>query len=423
MKKVLLTLIAVLMAVPAFAIEVYNNGEDTSVEIYGTIRGYLGYGMGMNGDITHDVDGVTSTTEGKGLDHNMLYGIQGNSRIGTRFKVGAVAGQVELGANESTLYMANAYTKKGDNNVGLRQAWVSYSFGNPGTILFGKTDTPTAMSGFISDVYDTDGGLNGFGGVTTGSRRFQIQYSIMGLTLALIEDDVADADGMVAGFTSGKKYTPRGAISYTFKNENLMAKVAATYTAVNGSYTDDNSETKWTNLHAFGITAGVRPTFGNSWLSVLARYGMNEDLYGEQKTVVNNGSFGHSTYSGISEVFTFGRSLNTEDGSFYNIHRVAVSLEYGIKLMEQFALIIGAGYQATIQDLPEIPDVEHSALAHSYAAFIQGKYDINRYFSFIPQIAWYGTIGRYSSKSGGVKSCTYDDNGGLLIGAQLRASF
>ena len=40
MKKVLLTLFAVLMAVPAFAIEVYNNGEGTSVDIYGTIRGY-----------------------------------------------------------------------------------------------------------------------------------------------------------------------------------------------------------------------------------------------------------------------------------------------------------------------------------------------------------------------------------------------
>ena len=99
MKKVLLTLIAVLMAVPAFAIEVYNNGEDTSVEIYGTARGYIGYGHSsvdgiVNGDVNPDVNPDYD---------NFLYGLQGNSRIGTKFKVGNFAGQVELGANENTL--------------------------------------------------------------------------------------------------------------------------------------------------------------------------------------------------------------------------------------------------------------------------------------------------------------------------------
>ena len=40
MKKVFLTLFAVLLAVPAFAVEVYNNG-DNSVAIYGNFRGYV----------------------------------------------------------------------------------------------------------------------------------------------------------------------------------------------------------------------------------------------------------------------------------------------------------------------------------------------------------------------------------------------
>ena len=98
MKKVLLTLIAVLMAVPAFAIEVYNNGEDTTVDLYGTFRGYIGYGWAENAVNSGGV--TTNTTTGD----NMLFGLQNNSRVGVRFKVGQFSGNVEIGAQEPTVY-------------------------------------------------------------------------------------------------------------------------------------------------------------------------------------------------------------------------------------------------------------------------------------------------------------------------------
>ncbi len=407
MKKVLLVLIAVFMAVPAFAVEVYNNGEGNSVDIYGTIRGYIGYGAGITGETK--IGGVS--LDDSDTTHNFLYGVQPNSRIGVKLALGNFSGQVELGANEATVYGVSA-----GNAVGLRQAWAAYSFGNAGKLLAGKTDTPTSMGGFISDIFDTDGGLNGFGGVTTSTRRFQVSYTIAGFTLALIEDDVLN--GNAGGFIGTNKYTPRGAISYTYKNENLMAKVAATYTAVNGEYIDDGGNVDWTNLHAFGITAGVRPTFSNNrmWLSVLLRYGMNEDLYGEAKTVVNNGKATHDGLSLIdSEGNVFGvndvRSVK-DDGSFYNIHRVAVSAEYGAKLTEQFALVVGAGYQATI---PEAEDVDY--LISSFAVFLQGNYAISKNFAFIPQIAYYGTMSEISDD---IFSAMQS---GVLVGAQIRASF
>lgn len=376
MKKVLLTLIAVLMAVPAFAIEVYNNGEN-AVDIYGTLRGYIGYG--------HGVDGVSDTT-----DDNFLYGIQGNSRIGVRLKVGNFSGQVELGAVEATLYGRST-----GNNVGLRQAWGAYSFGNAGALLAGKTDTPTAMGGFISDIMDTDGGLNGFGGSTTGSRRFQIQYNVAGLSIALIENDMA---GVSYGYTDGDETIPRLGLSYTYKNPSLLVKVAATYSALNGTINAPVSDTRWATVHAFGVALGLKPTFmdGKMWLSVLARYGMNEELYGEAKTVYNGGLMAHSSignYVGVQA-----------DGTVDNVQRAAVALELGYNVNDMIAVIVGGGYQHSMID----------ALTYdvgSYAVFLQAPIKISGNFALIPQFTYTGT--RLDS----------DNKDSLVLAMQARITF
>lgn len=380
MKKVLLTLIAVLMAVPAFAIEVYNNGEN-AVDIYGTLRGYIGYG--------HGVDGVSDTT-----DDNFLYGIQGNSRIGVRLKVGNFSGQVELGAVEATLY--GRPTGSDLNNVGLRQAWGAYSFGNAGALLAGKTDTPTAMGGFISDIMDTDGGLNGFGGSTTGSRRFQIQYNVAGLSIALIENDMAYGPGY--GYTNGGETIPRLGLSYTYKNPSLLVKVAATYSALNGTINAPVSDTRWATVHAFGVALGLKPTFmdGKMWLSVLARYGMNEELYGEAKTVYNGGLMTHSSIDNFVGV--------QADGTVDNVQRAAVALELGYNVNDMIAVIVGGGYQHSMID----------ALTYdvgSYAVFLQAPIKISGNFALIPQFTYTGT--RLDS----------DNKDSLVLAMQARITF
>lgn len=393
MKKVLLTLIAVLMAVPAFAIEVYNNGEN-AVDIYGTLRGYIGYG--------HGVDGVSDTT-----DDNFLYGIQGNSRIGVRLKVGNFSGQVELGAVEATLYGRPTGRPTGHptgSNVGLRQAWGAYSFGNAGALLAGKTDTPTAMGGFISDIMDTDGGLNGFGGSTTGSRRFQIQYNVAGLSIALIENDMAYGPGVSYGYTDGGETIPRLGLSYTYKNPSLLVKVAATYSALNGTIKLNGtinapvSDTRWATVHAFGVALGLKPTFmdGKMWLSVLARYGMNEELYGEAKTVYNGGLMAHSSignYVGVQA-----------DGTVDNVQRAAVALELGYNVNDMIAVIVGGGYQHSMID----------ALTYdvgSYAVFLQAPIKISGNFALIPQFTYTGT--RLDS----------DNKDSLVLAMQARITF
>ena len=433
MKKVFLTLFAVLLAVPAFAIEVYNNG-DNSVAIYGNFRGYMGYGMGVAGDTTADMGGTSVTGTDGALGHNMLYGLQNNSRLGTNVKVGSFTAQFELGANEKTLVNGTS------NTVGLRQAWAAYTFGNGSKLLFGKTNTPTSMGGIISSFYDTDGGLNGYGGMVRSNRRFQVQYSIAGVTLALIEDDVNSAGAItnINGFTDNAPYTPRAAISYEFKNDALLAKIAATYTAVNGSYTDAAGATKWTNLHAFGVVLGVRPTFGNMWVGFHARYGMNEDLYNEGKTVANNGKYSHDSFSlTFPNIGAIGRSVNN-DGSFNNTHRAGAALEFGINVTENFAAIIGGGYQATIQEIGDTINItgigavgvtDPSYLVHSYAIFVQTPYKFNKNFALVPEIAWFSTSGKASANVNGMagvingKAETSASQSGLLVGVQFKASF
>lgn len=367
MKKVLLTLIAVLMAVPAFAIEVYNNGEDTSVDIYGTVRGYVGYGHAFNAN----------------ENDNFLYGVQNNSRVGVKLKVGNFSGQVELGANEQTVLVVSV-----SNAVGLRQAWGAYSFGNAGTLLAGKTDTPTSMSGFSSDIMDTDGGLNGFGGTTTSTRRFQIAYQVMGLNIAIIENDMR-VKSTFDNYKDGGEVIPRIAISYTYKNPSLMAKVGATYSALNGSLTSPTDpDTRWTTIHAFGIVAGVKPTFldGRMWLSIMARFGMNEHLYNEAKTVANNGSQGHSA-------FGWAPTIVNNDGTVYNVTRLSAVVELGYKANDYIAAILGAGYQYTTLDTSAFPND-----INSYAVYLQAPYTVSKNFALIPQLSWFS-----STQAGGAE--------------------
>ena len=433
MRKILLTLCAVLFAVPAFAVEVYNNGEN-SVGIYGAVLGYMGYGLSATGETNGSVPVLGSSNTPSSLNHNMMYGLQNNTRVGTNIKIGNFTAQFELGANEKTL------VNGASNTVGLRQAWAAYTFGNGSKLLFGKTNTPTSMGGIISSFYDTDGGLNGYGGMVRSNRRFQVAYSIAGVTLALIEDDVNSAGAItnINGFTDNAPYTPRAAISYEFKNDALLAKIAATYTAVNGSYTDAAGATKWTNLHAFGVVLGVRPTFGNMWVGVHARYGMNEDLYGEGKTVANNGKYSHDSFSlTFPAIGAIGRSINN-DGSFNNTHRAGAALEFGINVTENFAAIIGGGYQATIQEIGDTINItgmgavgvtDPSCLIHSYAIFVQTPYKFNKNFALVPEIAWFSTSGKASANVNGMtgvvngKAETSASQSGLLVGVQFRATF
>lgn len=412
MRKIIFICLFLLFTFNAYAIEIYNK-EDSKVDIYGDLRGYIGYGFSFQGRYKEQTSGVINDEYSidYSLAHMMSYGISDMSNVGVNIKIGQFKSKIEIGANEQTLFSRTADT----NTIGLRYIYASWDFLNGGQILFGKTDTPTSMIDFSSDIFNNDCGLYGSGGSSTYHKRFQIQYSFKGLTLALIEEDRrADSADFVTFFLDDV-YTPRAAISYVYENDSLLAKIAATYTAYNGYYTDNYADTKWATLHAFGIVAGVKPYFNqkNMWLSIQARYGMNEDIYGETT---------HSfLYYGTENTnIAFLPSINEETNTFYNIHRIGATIEYGVKLHNKFTLITGLGFQTDLLSAG-IPD--ETMFASSYALFIQGQYSITNNFMLVPQIGYYGNFiygeGKYSSYT--LKMI--EDNNAIMAGLQFRIIF
>ena len=416
MKKVLLTLIAVLMAAPAFAIEVYNNGSDTTVDIYGTIRGYVGYGWAEN---SATANGVTTTSVN---GDNMMYGLQGNSRIGVRFKVGQFSGNVELGANEPTV------NNTGGNNVGLRQAWGAYDFGAGGKLLVGKASTPTEMGGWSSDVFDTDGGLNGFGGSPTGDRRFQVQYSIVGLQIALVHDQNPNAGygfGNRSTSLTGQAYIPRLSVAYNGNHEfgsiGLKYKVGVTYTAAHGSVADATDNSRWDTIHAFKVVAGIRPTFlgGKLWLSVQGAYGQNTDIFNQAKVGYSTGAYAAGDAFNTYALSTTRYHYDAELGS--------IMAEVGYKITDMFGVVVGGGYQRAnfIGKSQYNTTADTSTGVDSYALYFQFPITVNQYLAFIPQVTWYETVLASDKVNGVTTTYTRDDDRqtGVLAGMQMRVTF
>lgn len=409
MKKILITAaLATMMATPAMAIEVYNNDEkELKVDVYGSVRGFLGYGLGYH-DKTTNANG-TETLSGVDRSHNLLYNLQNNTRIGTKVQIGGFLAHFELGANEKTIL-----SQKTSDTVGLRLAYGSYSFGEGHKFFFGKLNTPTSMGGFISDAIDTDGGLHGFGGSATGTRRWQVGYGYKGFTIALIEPENGGRLGTYNNDTMGnntqQSIAPRIALSYEHKSDGLMAKIAASYEMHNFKIQDAS----WREIHAFNVLAGVKPTFmdGKMWVSAVAKYSMNEDLFGESKVVQNDGKFAHTSVNlgGILENAKEGSKIN-------NLGIGAIALEFGYQFMEQLAFVAGLGYQAAFIDEPSD---EKPYTLHSVGAFIQLPYSPIKYVKIIPEIATYNTI---SNTELGNDTDVSGRNLSLIAGVQMQVNF
>lgn len=387
MKKIVVSsALSALLVLPAMAFEVYNNDENgVKVDVYGSIRGYVGYGE-----------------SGKaGADAGYLIGIQDNSQFGVKFQKDKFKANVEWGAVEPGVDGNENSLKK--TGTGWRHFWGSYTT-TAGTFLFGKTNTPTIDNGFTNDFINNDNGSQGFGGIATGSRKIQIQYNVAGLSLALVEDKTGA--GRNGTQTSPNQESPRIAASYTINDDKGKPtfKVAATYKYYNSSTIQTGVPDGTSAYHAW---VGYKPTFGNSFLSLMAHYGKNGHLYGEQSTRVSYGGYQHDS------------SLDSTLG--LDAQRAGVRAEFGTKLSSDMGLIIGAGYQATFGAKTQKGDkalgIEDSVI-QGYSAFIQLPYKVSSNFTFAPQVSYYQTA-EANSKSAlaGLKET------GVIAAARIKWDF
>lgn len=326
------------------AVEIIKDG-DKKLEVFGAAKAVIGYGANHGASTSAD-------------KHAFIYGIQGNSRIGLKFEVGNIFGAALIGATEKY-----GITSGANDRPGFRQLYAGYNFGDAGKLLAGRNELITSM-GFSSSIFDAESGLNGFGGVSTSTRRFQIAYSIAGLTVSLSENEGS----------YGKASVPRISLGYETKSNALDAKVAASYAKINN---DD------TNAHMAYIVAGVKPKFGTSYVSAMAAYGLNSNVVEEQKILTAKLSQGYGNW-----VVSNGASLDRT--KVQNINIVSLMLEYGMDFSEDLGFKLGTGYQ-----IAKVAKKDSSDL-HAYSAFIQLPYQAYKHnsgasFKIIPQVGYIGT--------------------------------
>lgn len=397
MKKIVVSsALSALLVLPAMAFEVYNN-DDTKVDVYGSIRGYVGYGE-----------------SGKaGADAGYLIGIQNNSQFGVKFQKDKFKANVEWGAVE-------AGVDGQASSTGWRQYWGSYTT-SAGTFLFGKTNTPTIDNGFTNDFFNNDNGSQGFGGVATGSRKIQIQYNVAGLSLALVEDKTGA--GRSGDQARPNQESPRIAASYSINDEKGKPtfKVAATYKYYNSGTILGNLGTTDQPINTQGVSAyhawlGVKQSFGGMFISAMAHYGKNGNLYGEQNTTFSYGGYAHS------------KTLDEAVG--LDAQRAGARLEIGSKLSDDMSVIVGAGYQATFggkgqKDAVTVGGETKNSIIHGYSAFIQLPYKVSSNFTFAPQVSFYQTIeGTKGERSAGsLLASTDHKETGVIAAARIKWDF
>ena len=377
MKKLALSgALAAIVAIPALGIEVYSNEEKgASVDLYGSLRGFVGGG------------GTLPKINDNGLpagNGNALIGFQNNSHFGINSKYGKLFTKVEFGLHEMGFLSAG-------NGPGLRKVFGTYDFGSGGKLTFGKLDTPTIEGGFQTDFNNNDAGANGFGSVTTGSRKLQIQYSNSGATVAIIADEAAAGNATNTVYTqsylanSRLNPFPRIAVSYEGKiGEKGKFKVAATYKWYGENYTGQSRA----NVHAGHLLVGAKVPFGSAYLSTIFNYGINGHLYAEQQTSYSTGTYGYSNLN----------TATTTEGAGLNAQRAGLVLEGGAKINDTISVAAGVGYQATFNGNNQRGHLGYNRGAqsiHSYKVYANLPINVAKGFQVVPQLGFYDTIETY----------------------------
>lgn len=351
MKRILISAIAAgALLGQLSAVEIINDG-DKKLSVFGVANAVIGYGVNHK---THSSP-----------EHAFIYGIQGNSRIGLSFEVGNIFGAALIGAVEDYKHASAVDSNHKNVYPGFRQIYAGYNFGDAGKLLAGRNELITSNS-FSSSIFDAEAGLNGFGGTSTSTRRFQVAYSVAGFTVALSENESS----------YGKPSIPRISAGYEINNSDLKAKVAASYAHLQNI-----------NLHMFYLTAGAKANLGGtSYLSGMVSYGLNSDKVGEQAVSTTSVGQGYANWGVTGSVndTTLGR------GKKQNTNILSLMLEYGLNFTDALGFKVGAGYQ--------IAKVAHknSSDLHAYSAFVQLPYTAYKHssgaaFSIIPQIGYLGT--------------------------------
>ena len=378
MKKLLLSVLMVMLAMPALAFEI-PMPDGMSLKMYGQVR--------MNA--VYDYKNVSNgTTNNIGSDFRMNW--QGNSRFGINFSAGNFFANAEM----------NVKPDQVGEPIGFRQFYGGYTFENGLTLIAGNKSTLTG-NGISSDVYYVDNGLVGFG-TASDSRRPMLMVSYAGLSVAAVAN--IDNTAVENAVNIAETYIPRFEIAYDYESDFMTARVFGTYGLFTQKYGINGTERA--NIHAWHAGFDVMPTFGNMYVGISAFVGMNAGMYGAVYTLDSSGY----------DVIEIKPSLDV-DGNVNDVLTWGVAAVFGMQVSEMISFEIGGGYQdSTADNFRSYKDDKKVGIA-GYAAYIQTPITFAEgHFTLVPQVGYYA------------RQTDYDFQGAtsvnaLIAGAQVVVKF
>ncbi len=376
MKKLLLSCVIALLAVPAFAVE-FTSG-DFKANIYGNI-----YADGFYTYSSENFEPMYSSMKIENGRHSFgSYAFVGSSNFGVTMSYQNVSGTIEAGLGDP-----------------VRKFYLKYNIGGRADhyILAGRDNN---IAFYNYGQMSNDGQCMIDYGTLANKRRLQLRYGISGFEMAIIipqigfgsGDDKAYTDSFGYSYTDNDgnnvddtikssdymfNYLPRLELAYTITQDTFNFKVFGSYGAYmyynNSASANIDSFNK--TAHMFYIGFGGQANIGNSFLNYVGYFGQNmylNNAQGDYRT-----GFSKSALNPISLVSSNGKyTIDIND-----IYSAGGSLGYGYSALDgKLVSQIGIGYSASFAD-------HYVNADQNIGAFLNTQYFVTDWFSIIPEIA------------------------------------
>lgn len=374
MKKLLLSCMIALFAVPAFAVE-FTSG-DFKASIYGNIY--------ADGFYTYSSDEATplfSSLQMSNGQHSFgSYAFVGSSNFGVTMSYQNISGTIEAGLGDP-----------------VRKFYLKYNInGKADHYILAGRDNNIAFYNYGQ--MSNDGQCMIDYGALANKRRLQLRYGIGGFEMAIIMpqigfgsgDDKAYTDKLIDTDVNGNElysmatsdymfnYLPRLELAYTIANDNFNFKVFGSY----GAYMYYN-DTASANLDSFNKTAhmfyvgfGGQANFGNSFLNYVGYFGQNmylSNAQGDYRTGFSK--------TALNPVSLAASSTGRYTIEINDIYSAGGSLGYGYKALDgKLVSQLGLGYSASFAN-------HYTNADQNIGAFINTQYFVTDWFSIIPEVA------------------------------------
>jgi hypothetical protein len=277
--------------------------------------------------------------KGGDKDTDLIWRLEGNSRIGAKVKAGNIGGHFEY-----------------DSTPGLRLLYGTWNFG-AGSLLVGQSYTP--LDYFASlQVKNGDTGLIGFGNPYTG-RLANIALNMAGLELALVEPNANNINATI--FDDTDTSLPKLEAAYKINLGPAHIKLLGayqTYDLVAGN----QEKSLDAYVYGFGFTAPFGPAY----------------LKGSLLMGNNAGNAGLA--GGGSATATSATQIVDNDTTAY-------TLVAGFKASDALSFEVGYGH------IEDEDDISNAATSEADSYYAQATINIAKGFFIVPE------IGRFESKT------------------------